>query len=422
MEFSKSRRRSLMGLAAGLTSVYALPSRTFADDKKPITIGGAIAQTGPLAAGGKSALLSLQLWQDDINSQGGLLGRPVKLVIYDDQGVPANEPQIYTKLMEVDRVDLLISPYGTNPTAAVLRLLQQRKRLVISNFAFAANNKIKYDRYFQIAPWGGDTDGWVGAFINPGLELGAKKLAILAANTEFSQTLADGARKMAKEKGLEIVYDQSYPASTVDFSSMLPAMNAKSPDLVFVASYPSDSAAIVRAVHEIGVADSVQMIGGAMIGLQYASLMTSLGPSLNGFVNNANYVPSSTLKFAGVKDFFERYGKAATEQDIDPLGYWLAPFNYAIGQVFAQAVTETGGLDDEKLAQYLHTHTLHTIVGDINFTKIGEWAKPRVFEMQFQGIDGNGIDQFRDPKKQIIFYPQDFKSGDLRAPFNQAWK
>src|SRR5699024_6898589 len=151
-----------------------------------------------------------------------------------------------------DDVDLLISPYGTNPTAAVLRLFQQRNRLVISNFAFAANDKAKYDKYFQIAPWGNDTEGWVGAFINPGLKLGAKKLAILAANTEFSQTLADGARKMAKEKGLDIVYDQSYPASTVDFSSMLPAMNAKDPDLVFVASYPADSAAIVRAVNEIG--------------------------------------------------------------------------------------------------------------------------------------------------------------------------
>lgn len=348
------------------------------------------------------------------------MGRQIELVIYDDQGVPANEPGIYTRLMDVDKVDLLISPYGTNPTAAILQLIKQRDRLMMGNFAFANNTNIKHDKYFQIAPWGNGTDGWAGAFIRPGKQLGAKTLAVLAADTEFSQTLADGARKLAKSEGLEIVFDQSYPATTVDFSSLLRSLKSKKPDLVFVASYPSDSAAIVRSINEIGVGESVKMIGGGMVGLQYAAMLESLGPLLNGIVNYAHYVPEKTVDFPGMRTFLERYSKLATTQKIDPLGYYLAPFGYAIGQVLAQAVEATHSLDDKVLAKYIHTHPMKTIVGDITFTEIGEWANPRVFETQYQGVEGHNVEQFRKPGKQVIIYPAEFKSGELRVPFEKA--
>ncbi len=419
----KLARRKWLAFAAAVMASVGLCSagmQAQAEELPPIKIGAAIAQTGPLAGGGKSSLLSLQIWRDDVNAKGGLLGRKVELVIYDDQGVPSHEPGIYTRLMDVDKVDLLISPYGTNPTAAVLQTIKQRDRLMIGNFAFANNTEIKHDKYFQIAPWGDGAQAWAGAFIEPGLKLGAKTIAFLAADTDFSQTLANGAREMAKQKGLKVVFDQSYPASTVDFSSLLRSLKAAKPDLVFVASYPSDSAAIVRSINEIGVGSSVKMLGGGMVGLQYASMLESLGPLLNGIVNYAQYVPEKTVDFPGMKQFFERYSKLAATEKVDPLGYYLAPFGYAAGQVLEQAVTETKTLDNKVLAQYIHTHPMKTIVGDIKFTSIGEWASPRVFETQYQGVVGKGLDQFRRPGTQVIIYPEQFKSGELRAPFEKA--
>ncbi len=418
-----TRRAWIGACALAIAGLYTMGGAVQAQDKPPIKVGLAMAQTGPLAGGGKSSLLALQLWRDDVNANGGLLdGRKVELVVYDDQGVPANEPGIYTRLMDVDDVDLLISPYGTNPTAAILQLIKQRDRLMIGNFAFSNNTDIKHDKYFQIAPWGNGTEGWVGAFIYPGVKLGAKTLAILGADTEFSQTLVDGARELAKKEGLEIVFDQSYPATTVDFSSLLRSLKSKKPDLVFVASYPADSAAIVRSVNEIGVGSSVKMIGGGMVGLQYAAMLESLGPLLNGFVNYAHYVPEKTADFPGMKSFLERYTTLATEQKIDPLGYYLAPFGYAMGQVLAQAVEETKSLDDKVLAEYIHSHPIKTVVGDISFTEIGEWVTPRVFETQYQGVVGHNVEQFTQPGKQVIIYPEAYKSGELRVPFEQARK
>ena len=242
----------------------------------PIKIGIGIAQTGPLAGGGKAALLALRMWRDDVNAKGGLLGRKVELIAYDDQSTPATTPGIYAKLLDVDKVDLLIAPYGTVPTAPIMPLVKQRGLLLMGNFAFQANHSLHHDRYFNNAPWN-DASSWADGFFKLGNSVGAKTVAFLAADQEFAQNLVSGAKTIAKNLGLTTVYEQNYPPATVDFSSMIRAIRAAKPDMVFVMSYPSDSVAIVRAVGEIGVGDSVKLFGGGMVGLQFTSIMESLG-------------------------------------------------------------------------------------------------------------------------------------------------
>src|SRR4029077_14774558 len=97
----------------------------------PITIGFGMARTGGLAAAGKTALLAMQIWQDDVNAQGGLLGRPVKLIYYDDQTSPPTVPGIYTKLLDVDKVDIIVSGYATNRTAPAMPVAIQHDRLFL---------------------------------------------------------------------------------------------------------------------------------------------------------------------------------------------------------------------------------------------------------------------------------------------------
>ena len=248
---------------------------------------------------------------------------------------------------------------------------------------------------------------------------GREKIAILAADAEFAQTLVEGARAEMKQRGLQLVYDQNYPPATVDFSSVMRAIRAKGPEAVFVASYPPDSAAIIRALKEIGVGDSVKLFGGGMVGLQNATLMESLGSMLNGVVNYTFWVPEKTMDFPGMRDFLTRYQARAKEANVDPFGYYLPPYNYAIGQMLAQAVIATGSLDHKILAQYLRTNEMKTIVGNFRFGPSGEWEKPRVVYVQFRDVVERNIDQFRKAGRQVIVAPEIFKTGEVK-PFGAA--
>jgi branched-chain amino acid transport system substrate-binding protein len=214
------------------------------------------------------------------------------------------------------------------------------------------------------------------------------------------------------------VYDQNYPPTTTDFSSLVRAIRAAKPDMVFVMSYPNDSVAIVRAVNEIGVGSGVKMFGGGMVGLQFTPIMQSLGSQLNGIVNYNSYVPG--MKYPGIEDFLGRYAKKAAEAKVDPLGFYLPPFNYAIGQMLEQAVNGTKSLDQKKMAEYLRKSEMKTIVGPIRYDKTGEWANPRVVQAQFRGVVDKDVEQFRQPGRQVVIYPDDYKTGDVIAPFEKA--
>ena len=403
----------LSALALGVIVAPAV-----AQDTKPIRIGLSMAQTGALSGAGKSGLLALQIWRDDVNARGGLLGRTVELVVYDDQSNPAMSPGIYTKLLDVDKVDLLVAPYSTNVTAPIMPLVKQRDLLLIGNFALDANAQMRHDKYFNIMPWASVKDATVPLF-SLCKKLGAKTIAVLAADAEFAQTFADGIRVGAKANGLESVYDQNYTPNTVDFSSVIRAIRATKPDVVFVASYPSDSSAIIRAVNEIGVGSSVKLFGGGMVGLQNASIMESLGSALNGVVNFHVWTPEKSMDFPGVRDFIARYQAKAKQANVDPLGFYLPPFNYAIGQLLAEAVTATKSLDHKILAKYIREHEIKTVVGNIRYGPTGEWANPRIVYVQFRGITDKNLEQFRAPGKQVIVAPDGFKTGEVK-PFAQA--
>ncbi|MEO8165606.1 MAG: amino acid ABC transporter substrate-binding protein, partial [Betaproteobacteria bacterium] len=370
-----SRRKWVGGLLAlGATAGLGIGGffSAGAHAQQPIRIGLSIAQTGPLSSAGKSGLVALELWRDDVNARGGLLGRQVELVVYDDQGNASMTPGIYTKLVDVDKVDLLIAPYATNPTASIMPLVKQRDLLLIGNFALDVNARIRHDKYFNNQPWASARDG-AAPFLGLCRKLGAKTIAILAADAEFAQNLAGGIRAGLKDYGLQSVYDQNYPPNTVEFSSMVRAIRAKSPDVVFVASYPSDSTAIIRAVNEIGIGDSVKLFGGGMVGLQFGAVMENLGSLLNGVVNYNTWLPEPKMYNEGTKAFFETYTKRAIEAKVDPLGYYLAPYGYASGQLIEAAIKAVGSLDQKALAKYLRENTHKTIVGSITFSADGEW-------------------------------------------------
>ncbi len=387
--------------------------------QQPVKIGMSMPQTGSLGAGGQAALVALRMWVEDVNAKGGLLGRKVELIVYDDQTNAANTPGIYTKLLDVDKVDLLFAPYGTVPTAPIMPLVKQRGLLLMGNFSFQVNHTVKHDMWFNNAPWN-DASSWFDGWIATGQKLGGKTIAFLAADQEFAQNLANGARELAKKAGLKTVYDQNYPPTTTDFSSLVRAIRQANADLVFVASYPNDSVAIIRSVNEIGIGNNVKLFGGGMVGLQFTPNMVNLGSLLNGVINYNTFVPG--MKYPGIDEYFVRYQKKAAEAKVDPLGYYITPYNYAMGQMIEQAVNATKSLDQKKLADYLHKNEMKTIVGPIRYRADGEWANPRVVQAQFRDIKDKDLEQFKQPGKQVVISPEAVKTGEILAPFEKARK
>jgi len=413
-------RRSLIATAATLSAAWPLRRAIAAD---PIKIGFSIAETGGTAAIGKQILVALQIWRDDVNAKGGLMGRPVELVFYDDQGNPANAAQIYSKLLDIDKVDLLIGPYSTNMVAPVIPILMQRGLTTIGILANAANSQFHYNQYFSMIPSGPDPEksfstGFytLAAAQNPK----PKTLAILGVDAEFGRNATDGAKANLKSFPLQLVYDQNYPPSTTDFTPIIRAVQAKNPDIVYVAAYPPDTVGIVRAMNEVGFIP--KLVGGALIGLMITGTKVQLGPLLNGWVITQGFLPAGPFLFPGTQELLDKYAKIAPAQGLDPLGWSFPPYGYAAGQVLAEAVEATKSLDQKKLADYMRSNAFTTVVGKISFGKDGEWASGREVWTQFQHIKANSLDDFKDVSHQPILLPADMKTGSLIYPYAEAKK
>ena len=416
------RERTLAWLGAAVLGAFALALGALPGQAaEPLRIGFGMALTGPLAPNGKSALLAMKIWEEDINAKGGLLGRPVQLVYYDDKSSPSEVPAIYTKLLDVDHVDLIVGGYATNMLAPAMPVVMQKNRLFIGMLGLSVNKEFDYPKYFVMIPSGPDPKpAFTKGFFDVAMaqDPKPKTVAIVGADAEFSRNASDGAHENAKAAGLKIVYDRNYPPAQTDFGPIVRAMQATNPDLAVICSYPLDSVGMVRAVNEIGF--KPKMIGGAMVGLQATVFKTQLGPLLNGFVNYDFWLPVKSMEFPGVLDMMKKYQARAPGEGVDPLGYYMAPWGYAYLQVLGQAVEATKSLDDDKLADYVRNNTFQTVVGDVKFGKGGEWAQSRVLQVQFQHIKGNAVDQFRDISTQVVVAPDPYKSGSVIYPYEKA--
>jgi len=408
-------------VATAALAAFGVPAGAQAPSGQPITIGFGMALTGPLAANGKQALLGAKIWEETINKKGGLLGRPVKLVYYDDQSNPSTVPGIYTKLLDVDKVDLVTGPYATAMIAPAMPVVMQKGKVFIGLFGLAVNSEFNYPKYFAMIPSGPETKpSFTKGFFEVAAQQNPKPqtVALVAADQEFSRNACEGARENAKAAGMRVVYDKTYPPTTTDFSPIVRAIQATNPDIVSVCSYPLDSVGMVKAVNEIGF--KPKMIGGAMVGLQATVFKTQLGPLLNGWVNYETWVPSEKMLTPEVKEFLAAYQSRAAAEGVDPLGYYLGTWGYAYMELLGNAIAGAKSINDEQVANYLRSNPVKTIMGDIKFGKGGEWAESRMLQVQYHGIKGNTVDQFKGMDTQTVLTPADLKTGNIIYPYEKA--
>src|SRR5450432_167960 len=320
------RRMLPRSLRGALLAALLLLAGTFAARaENPITIGFGMALTGGLAPIGKAALLAMQIWEKETNEKGGLLGRQVKLIYYDDQSNPATIPGIYTKLMDVDKVDIVISGYATNMIAPAMPVLIGHNRTFLTLFGLATNSEFNYPKYFAIQPVGGPKpkEEFARGFFCVAMQQTPKPatVAMVGADAEFPKNAMDGARIVAKELGLKVVYDKTYPPTTSDYSPIVRAIQATNPDIVLVCSYPPDTVGMIRAASEVGL--KTKLFGGGMVGLQATAIKTQLGPLMNGIVDYDFWLPWSKLASPASLEFLKTYQAQAAAAGVDPLGYYL---------------------------------------------------------------------------------------------------
>ncbi len=410
--------------AAGLGALLAASSIAPAGAAEPIKVGCSMAMTGGVAGIGKQILIALEIWRDQINKNGGLLGRPVELDCYDDQSSPANVPGIYTKLIDIDKADLLIGPYATNMVAPVIPVIMQKNMMTVGILANAANHEFHYPRYFSMNATGPDPErsystGFLA--IAKAQSPRPETIALVGADAEYGRNAIEGTRKNAADSGLKVVYDRYYPPTINDCTPIMRAVQATNPDIVFVAAYPPDTVCVVRAAAEINL--QTKMFGGALVGLGITSVKLQLGPLMNGMINNTVFAPAKTLLSPEADALIADYqARVAKEQCVDPLGYVFPPFGYAAGQVLAAAVNATQSLDPGKLSDYLHSHPVKTVLRELSFGPDGEWSESGRLFTQFRHVIANDVDQFRTTDHEAIVWPDKYKTADFIYPYDQAKK
>ena len=416
-----TKQSQIRRLAAAVALLAALAAPALAQE--PIKIGFSMALTGGGAANGKVALLALKIWEADVNAKGGLLGRPVQLVYYDDQTQPAQVPGIYTKLLEVDKVPLILGPYSTIMNAPLMPIAMAHNMVLVSLTALGVNQQFHYRKYFSSVQTGPNpTVVFSKGFFDAAAAQTPKPqtVALASSDQEFSRNASDGARENAKTHGMKIVYDKSYPPTTTDFSPIIRAIQATDPDILYIASYPPDSVGMLKSISEIGF--KPKMVGGSMVGLNNTTIKMQLGPLLNGVVGYENWLPLKPLLFPGVEEMLKKYQAQAQAAGVDPLGYNTATSAYAYAQVLEQGVAGAKSLDQDKVAQWLHSHELHTVLGNFSFNEDGEWKTSRFLTVQYRNITGKTLDQFSDPAKVAVVDPPDFATDKLIYPYADAVK
>jgi len=311
--------------------------------------------------------------------------------------------------------------YGTNTLRPAMPLVIDQRRFFVGLMGLGVNNDLAYPGYFAMIPTGPDpnsalTEGFfaIAAAQSPR----PKTVALLTADAEFARNPVLGARVNAARHGFTIVREANYPLKTTDFAPILGEIAATDCEVLFLSSYLDDSVELIKALR--AHAFRPKIVGGAMIGPQNTSVRTALGPLLNGVVNYEYWAPVASMHSPTVEKMLDTYASRASAAGVDPLGHYMAPTAYAQMQVVAQTVQAVGSLNDDALIAHARQATFKTVMGDVRFGPGGEWSEPRVLQVQFQGIVGNGSDQFRDGSRQVVVTPNSLASGALVYPYARA--
>jgi branched-chain amino acid transport system substrate-binding protein len=330
-------------LAVVVAALGVLGASLIADAQAPIRIGASLSLTGTYAKLGKNQHEGYQLCQKDLNAKGGLLGRKIEFVVYDDQSLPPTGVRLYEKLITEDKVDLLLAPYSSGITDAVANVNERYKMPFVAYGAASSDIWEKGRKYiFGLV---GPSDDYLRGAVEIAAKHGWKRVAIINEDSLFSKAAASGAEKYAKQHGLEVVLREDYAKTQTDFRPLLLKIRALNADVLLGGSYFADAVAITRQLKELNFN---LKIWAATVGPGLPEFANSLGPLAEYVLGSTQWEPVPALGYPGIKEFIERF-----EQRFGYKPNYHAAQGYAAGLILEEAVKRAGKIDREALREQL---------------------------------------------------------------------
>ena len=367
------KRRFLQSaLFSFLFAFLVLPAVSYAQD---VVVGASVALTGKYARTGQEQLQGFQMWVDDVNARGGLLGRKVALKYYDDESKPETGAKLYEKLITDDKVDLLIGPYSSDVTMAASTVAEKYNFPMVSSGASAT--QIWERGYKNIFGLYTLAENYMVQILEFAKSKGLRKIALIYENTEFPRAIASGVKSKAKQLGMNVVFEEEYGKASTDFSSMIIKIKSKKPDMVIGGSYLPDSVAFMRQAKENRLYAKIFAFA---VGPALPDFGKNLGLDADGVMGNTMFEP--TLKLPGIKEFAEKY---KAKYGHEP-GYHAAG-GYGAGQVLEDAVKKAGSLDRDKVRAALFSLDTTTTFGRFKVDATGRQIGKVGYAVQW--INGN---------------------------------
>ena len=336
-----------------------------------VVVGASVALTGKYARTGQEQLQGFQMWVEEVNARGGLLGRKVTLKYYDDESKPETGAKLYEKLITDDKVDLLIGPYSSDVTLAASTVAERHGMPMVSSGA--SSNEIWERGYKNTFGLYTLADIYMDKIIEYGKAKGLKKIALVYENTSFPRDVAKGVRNKAKALGMQIVFDEEYGKASTDFTSMIVKIKAKKPDMIIGGSYLPDSTGFVRQAKENRLYAKIFAFA---VGPGLPDFGKNLGLDAEGVMGNTQWEP--TLVILGVKEFAAKY---KARHGHEP-GYH-AGGGYGAGQVLEAAVKKAGSFDRDKLRQTLFDLDIVTAFGNFKVDATGKQIGKPAYAVQW---------------------------------------
>jgi branched-chain amino acid transport system substrate-binding protein len=361
---------------AGLTAATAVASSAHAQSDV-VRVGYSIGQTGPLASSTPVQSQAYTLWGEQVNARGGLeiagAGRKkVEFVVYDDQSQGNRAAQAYERLINTDRVDLLLAPYASPMHLGVLPIIERFKRPTIGNTigtTAARDAHSKYMFFTQALP-----DTWGAEVANLIKSLGSKRVAVSMAQQPFCIEFRKAAVPALQNAGLEVVFNQEYAADIKDMTPLLSGIKASNPDFLLAITYLNDSVPMVTQARELGLKVDYFF---ELLGPAQPSFVSRFGDNANGILSVGFW--SRHSKTTGSAEFFDGYVKRWNMPPDDKDG----SIAYISCQILEQAV-KRAGIDPEKLRTELSSATFDTMMGKVKYNEqnVNIGAPPGFIQMQ----------------------------------------
>ena len=360
----------------------------------PIKIGASLSLTGTYAKLGKNQHEGYQLCQKELNAHGGVLGRKLEFVVYDDQSMPATAVRLYEKLITEDKVDGVMGPYSSPVTEAVANVTEKYKKVMVSPLAATTSIFKKTPRRQYIFMVISPAEVYLEGLVDMAAKRGLKTVAVVNEDTLFSKAAASGAVELAKKKNLQVVYQEAYPKGNTDFSALLTKVKATNPDVIAAATYFDDAVALTRQMRELGVNPKMY---GVTVGGDLPEFYDTLKQNAEYIYGATQWEP--TLPYPGNQEFFETYKK---EFGHEPSYHSAA--GYAGCLIYAEGVKRAGSLDADKVRQQLLKLETKTAFGDYKVDADGFQLAHKMVTFQWQG------------EKKVTVWPEDLAKDKPKFP------